>query len=88
MSKIFNTILLVCVLMFAGCATVSYTETTFNGETKGFNPYGDGNVEVTRVRFTGTNQELVEKVIELYNSLDYSYAEEYVPEDIPDHDSQ
>ena len=58
--KIFKIMLFLSMAVFIfGCAHVSKTVTHFDGKTKGFNPYGDGNIVVDRTAYWGTNSELL-----------------------------
>jgi len=48
-------LLLICILSMSGCTHCSLTETVFEGETKGINPYGSGNIVIERKSYWGTN---------------------------------
>lgn len=82
MSKIKLLALSLIVIMAAGCAHVSVTETNFDGRTNGLNPYGSGDLEVVRVSITGTSKDLVERAIEYYGGIVYGYDQE-AEEDLP-----
>jgi len=61
-------VIFVCLLL-AGCAHVSITESIFDGETNGFNPYGNGDAKISRVSAWGTSETLVLEAMEIYRSL-------------------
>lgn len=49
-------IVLTIIALMSGCAHCSKTTTTFDGNTKGFNPYGDGKINIVRVAYWGAKQ--------------------------------
>jgi len=51
--KKYLSLLLICFVL-QGCAHCSKTVTTFDGKTKGFNPYGDGDLTIDRTAYWGT----------------------------------
>ena len=63
-------IVLFSVIVLSGCAHCSVTETLFDGETKGFNPYGDGTADVTRTSFWGTSERLIRELIKKYYAIE------------------
>lgn len=78
MKKNLSLILLLVVLGF-GCSHCSKTMTTFDGQTKGFNPYGDGIVNIVREAYWG-NKKCIMKLVD----RDSPKETVETPEEFPD----
>jgi len=64
MNKKISMVLMILVIsILSGCAHCSVTTTNFDGKTKGFNPYGDGDVDVIREAYWGF-KECILKLVE------------------------
>lgn len=61
MKNFMLSVVIIMGFVLSGCAHCSKTNTTFNGKTKGMNPYGDGDINVVRESYWG-NKGCIERV--------------------------
>ena len=55
-------VLLAC-LFIVGCAHCSRTQTQFSGKTSGINPYGTGDIVISRDSIWGNSSKCLEKML-------------------------